>query len=93
MNIKSRTDRDDVSFRARFFLKMINKFQHTVRLPFHPRRLSNKPSFLQLPDMDFAINARAEGRVLVPWEYRNYPNITRQESSGISSAFFSLHSI
>jgi hypothetical protein len=63
MNIKSRTDRDDVSFRARFFLKMINKFQHT------------------LPDMDFAINARAEGRVLVPWEYRNYPNITRQESS------------
>lgn len=43
--------------------------------------------------MDFAINARAEGRVLVPWEYRNYPNITRQESPGISLAFLSLHNI
>lgn len=86
--MKSRTDKDDVSMRARFFLKMINKFQHTVRLPFCPRGLSNKPSSLQLPDMDFAINARAEGRVLVPWEYRNYPNITRQESPGISCGFF-----
>ncbi|KAI0265424.1 hypothetical protein BC834DRAFT_825063 [Gloeopeniophorella convolvens] len=35
-----------------------------------------------LPDLDFAINARSEGRVLVPWEYRNYPNITREESLG-----------
>lgn len=64
VNIKSRTDRDDVSMRARSFLKMINKFRHT------------------LPDMDFAINARAEGRVLVPWEYRNYPNITSQSPLG-----------
>ncbi|KAF9462250.1 hypothetical protein BDZ94DRAFT_1166281 [Collybia nuda] len=34
-----------------------------------------------LPDMDFPINAKAEGRVLVPWEHRNYPNMTLQDSS------------
>ncbi|KAI9459303.1 capsular associated protein [Russula earlei] len=61
-NVKSRTDKDDVSMRARSFLKMIEKFRK------------------MLPDLDFAINARSEGRVLVPWEDRKYPNITRQES-------------
>ncbi|KAK7055722.1 CAP10 domain-containing protein [Favolaschia claudopus] len=30
----------------------------------------------QLPDMDFPINAKAEGRVVVPWEHQAYPNIT-----------------
>ncbi|KAG6873384.1 hypothetical protein C0995_016194 [Termitomyces sp. Mi166 len=34
-----------------------------------------------LPDMDFSINAKAEGRVLVPWEHRKYPNLTRTDSS------------
>ncbi|KAF8965814.1 capsular associated protein [Flammula alnicola] len=34
-----------------------------------------------LPDMDFPINAKAEGRVLVPWEHRMYPNLTEQDSS------------
>ncbi|KAF9555502.1 hypothetical protein CPC08DRAFT_642752 [Agrocybe pediades] len=34
-----------------------------------------------LPDMDFPINAKAEGRVLVPWEHRKYPNLTMQDSS------------
>ncbi|KAG6818280.1 hypothetical protein H0H93_006311, partial [Arthromyces matolae] len=34
-----------------------------------------------LPDMDFSINAKAEGRVLVPWEHRKYPNLTQQDSS------------
>ncbi|KAI0031776.1 hypothetical protein K488DRAFT_78886 [Vararia minispora EC-137] len=29
-----------------------------------------------LPDMDFVINARSEGRVLVPWENQKYPNIS-----------------
>src|SRR4051794_16982261 len=29
--------------------------------------------------MDFPINAKAEGRVLVPWENRNYPNTTNQD--------------
>jgi hypothetical protein len=32
--------------------------------------------------MDFSINARAEGRVVVPWEHRRYPNLTHQDSSG-----------
>ncbi len=43
--------------------------------------------------MDFAINARAEGRVLVPWEYSNYPNITRQSSLGTPSGVFSLRDV
>ncbi|KDR66413.1 hypothetical protein GALMADRAFT_259158 [Galerina marginata CBS 339.88] len=34
-----------------------------------------------LPDMDFPINTKAEGRVLVPWEHRAYPNSTLQDSS------------
>ncbi|KXN89203.1 Beta-1,2-xylosyltransferase 1 [Leucoagaricus sp. SymC.cos] len=40
----------------------------------------------KLPDMDFAINAKAEGRVLVSWEHQHYPNLTLQDSSqGIQS--------
>ncbi|KAH6891741.1 capsular associated protein [Coprinopsis sp. MPI-PUGE-AT-0042] len=35
-----------------------------------------------LPDMDFPINAKAEGRVLIPWEHRQYPNLTKADSSG-----------
>ena len=35
----------------------------------------------KLPDMDIPVNARAEGRILVPWEYRQYPNMTTQNSS------------
>jgi hypothetical protein len=31
--------------------------------------------------MDFPINAKAEGRVLVPWEHQKYPNMTEQDSS------------
>ncbi|KIP05614.1 glycosyltransferase family 90 protein [Phlebiopsis gigantea 11061_1 CR5-6] len=30
----------------------------------------------QLPDMDLPINTMAEGRILVPWEHRRYPNLT-----------------
>lgn len=36
----------------------------------------------KLPDMDFPINAKAEGRILVPWENNKYPNTTKQDSSG-----------
>ncbi|KAK2464483.1 hypothetical protein APHAL10511_003462 [Amanita phalloides] len=36
----------------------------------------------KLPDMEFPINAKAEGRVLVPWEHRLYANLTVQNSSG-----------
>jgi hypothetical protein len=37
INVKSRTDRDDVSVRARFFLKMIDKFRKMVRFSFWVR--------------------------------------------------------
>ncbi|CAE6410133.1 hypothetical protein ACGC1H_006470 [Rhizoctonia solani] len=35
----------------------------------------------KLPDMTLAINARSEGRVLVPWVHMEYPNSTNQDSS------------
>ncbi|KIJ64914.1 glycosyltransferase family 90 protein [Hydnomerulius pinastri MD-312] len=45
------------------------------------RRLLEKYQH-KLPNMDFPINAKAEGRVLVPWEHTKYPNLTLQDSSG-----------
>ncbi|OCH90505.1 hypothetical protein OBBRIDRAFT_730693 [Obba rivulosa] len=33
----------------------------------------------KLPDMDFAVNAMAEGRLLVPWEEREHSNLTMQD--------------
>jgi len=36
----------------------------------------------QLPDLDFPVNTLAEGRVLVPWEHRKYPNLTVQYTAG-----------
>lgn len=36
----------------------------------------------KLPDMQFAINSKAESRILVPWEHRQFPNMTLQDSSG-----------
>ncbi|KAK0184518.1 capsular associated protein [Armillaria mellea] len=39
-----------------------------------------------LPDMDFPVNANAEGRVTVPWEHRKYTNLTNQDSTaGVES--------
>lgn len=50
--------------------------------------------------MDVPINAKAEGRVLVPWEHRKYPNLTLQDSSGESGNLcynqlhiFTLHAV
>ncbi|KAH8827111.1 capsular associated protein [Flagelloscypha sp. PMI_526] len=34
-----------------------------------------------LPDLEFAINAQAEGRVLLSWEFADNPDITLQDSS------------
>jgi hypothetical protein len=39
--------------------------------------------------MDFPINAKAEGRILVPWEHTQYPNMALQNSSaGIDAKSF-----
>lgn len=35
----------------------------------------------KLPDMDFPINEKAEGRILVPWEEQRYHNLTADTSS------------
>ncbi|KAI0074327.1 capsular associated protein [Panus rudis PR-1116 ss-1] len=39
----------------------------------------------QLPDIDFPVNAMAEGRILVPWEYRNFPNLTEDSITDLLS--------
>ncbi|TDL15134.1 hypothetical protein BD410DRAFT_796643 [Rickenella mellea] len=52
--------------RAQFFVKLIARFQSKVA---------------PLPDMDFPVNAKPEGRVLVPWEHLQFPNMTAPNSS------------
>jgi len=42
------------------------------------------------PDLDFAINARSEGRVLVPWEYRNDSSIAHQDPLGSAVSHLSV---
>ncbi|GHJ90402.1 hypothetical protein NliqN6_6804 [Naganishia liquefaciens] len=37
----------------------------------------------KLPNMDFPINEKAEGRILVPWEQRLYSNLTADTTKGI----------
>lgn len=48
----------------------------------HGFRRMIEPFQSTLPDLDFPINAKAEGRILVPWEHQKYPNLTYQDSSG-----------
>ena len=67
---------DGVSARAKGFLLMIEKFQNKVRTVWSRLVHFNLMYNSQLPDMDFPINAMAEGRILVPWEHRQYPNLT-----------------
>ena len=78
MNVKDGFDNaDGVSARAKGFLLMIEKFQAKVSAYwlFMGRAVLIGLEY-QLPDMDFPINAMAEGRILVPWEHRQYPNLT-----------------
>ncbi|TDL15136.1 capsular associated protein [Rickenella mellea] len=58
-------DSEDKS-RAEFFAQLIGRFQSKVG---------------RLPDMDFPINTKPQGRVLVPWEHRQFPNMTAHNSS------------
>ncbi|TFK52833.1 glycosyltransferase family 90 protein [Heliocybe sulcata] len=48
----------------------------------HGLRRMLEPFAQRLPDLDFPVNAKAEGRILVPWEHQKYPNLTVQDSSG-----------
>lgn len=32
--------------------------------------------------MDFPINGKAEGRILIPWEHKEFPEMSVQDSSG-----------
>ncbi|EJD01862.1 uncharacterized protein FOMMEDRAFT_168465 [Fomitiporia mediterranea MF3/22] len=36
----------------------------------------------RLPDMDFPINGKAEGRILIPWEHKQYPELSVRDTSG-----------
>ncbi|KAF8607393.1 hypothetical protein BDV93DRAFT_436008 [Ceratobasidium sp. AG-I] len=48
----------------------------------------------RLPDMTFAVNARSEARVLVPWAHVAYPNSTNQDSSrGLAAMLGDAHLI
>ena len=38
--------------------------------------------------MDFPINGKAEGRILIPWEHKEYPSLTVQDTSGESTHAF-----
>jgi hypothetical protein len=40
----------------------------------------------KLPDMNFPINQKAEGRILVPWEEKLYFNLTADSSREFSQA-------
>lgn len=76
VNVKDGFDSEEgVSARAKGFALMIEKFVDKVRDRLQCEAVRPTPA-LQLPDMDFPINAMAEGRILVPWEHRRYPNLT-----------------
>ncbi|KAL0566423.1 hypothetical protein V5O48_015589 [Marasmius crinis-equi] len=36
----------------------------------------------KLPNIEFPINTKAEGRVIIPWEHQKYPELAPQDSSG-----------
>ncbi|KAF7798170.1 hypothetical protein EIP86_009387 [Pleurotus ostreatoroseus] len=78
VNVKDGFDNaDGVSARAKGFLLMIEKFQTKVSVQWlYMGRAMLIGLEYQLPDMDFPINAMAEGRILVPWEHRQFPNLT-----------------
>ena len=58
-------------------------FQHLVR-HFRASHLVSPNPYQKLPDMNFPVKSMAEGRVLVPWEHKKYPNLTVQYTEGLS---------
>jgi hypothetical protein len=69
--------------RAAGLVAILEKFSWKVSSIYFQACLCDltKPS-LKLPDLDFPVNAKAEGRLLIPWERIQYPNITLQDSPG-----------
>ncbi|KAF8145510.1 hypothetical protein K438DRAFT_1781928 [Mycena galopus ATCC 62051] len=78
----------EVSARANGFKAMMGKFVKDVRVLASTHPAGADPCAEQLPDMDFPINAKAEGRVVVPWEHTVYPNMTDDPSTALSPTTF-----
>ena len=73
--------------RSNGFRDLLEKFQDKVHESSERHSASDLILFcFQLPDMDIAVNSKAEGRVLVPWEHVQYSNL----SSGMYSLFYVL---
>ena len=70
----------DISRRAEGFHSRMELFVMKVRG--HRFAVILPHTVVQLPDMEFPINAKAESRVLVPWEHQVYPNLTVQATLG-----------
>ena len=81
VNLNPEFKDSEVGARAAGFSYMLKKFVHLVLSLFFSRFIRYADGRGQLPDMDFPVNAKAEGRVVVPWEHRAYPNMTVQDSS------------
>ena len=76
----------EVNARAHGFRRMIEKVGNKVRIAsmslWWPYTYSSRAIRNQLPDMDFPINGKAEGRILVPWEHNEFPEMAVQDTSG-----------
>ena len=75
----------EVNARAHGFRRMIEKVGNKVCIASMyggPTRYSSRAIRNQLPDMDFPINGKAEGRILVPWEHNEFPEMAVQDTSG-----------
>ena len=64
------------------FRRLLSKFRDKVQAS--PTVTSDSPVKVlsQLPNMDLAINTKAEGRVLTPWEHFRSPGHMQRDASG-----------
>lgn len=88
MNMKQNEHQDiEISARANGFRRIVEKFRDRVLSKFLSL-VTQTLTVYQLPNMDFPINGKAEGRILVPWEHKQYPNLTVQDTSGMHASLF-----
>ena len=76
INLNKGFEDTEVSARAKGFSSMLSQFANKVILG-HWYNFVFFTRF-QLPDLDFPVNTKAEGRILIPWERRQYFNLTLQ---------------